>query len=153
MLSILNVCITTYSSLFPNSSSSRCSRHATYLSLISEKSDDVDMSPVRFEEACLDTKPAALTASGHLMPWVRVPAQASKGGYAQHCISHAYMETTWTHCQLKKVLGASSKINDGGIRLKSPHCACFKVIRVPLDHLSYMVNGIGPDTCLWVFVK
>jgi len=51
------------------------------------------------------------------MPWVCVPAQAPQDGYAQHLIFHTYKETTWTHYQFHKELGASSKTYDGCIQL------------------------------------
>ena len=29
----------------------------------------------------------------------------------------------------------------------------YSYLAAPPDHLPHMVNGIGPNTCLWVFVK
>eukprot|EP00614_Pseudopedinella_elastica_P019519 CAMPEP_0172647244 /NCGR_PEP_ID=MMETSP1068-20121228/240652_1 /TAXON_ID=35684 /ORGANISM="Pseudopedinella elastica, Strain CCMP716" /LENGTH=34 /DNA_ID= /DNA_START= /DNA_END= /DNA_ORIENTATION= len=34
------------------------------------------------------------------MAWIRVPAQASEGDYAQHFIFHTCMKATWTRCLL-----------------------------------------------------
>ena len=87
------------------------------------------------------------------MPWVRVPAQASQGGNAQHYIFHACKEATWAHCKFQKALGASSRTYDGGMEHNRRTVHVLQLFSCPPDHLTHMVNGIGPNTYLWVFVK
>ena len=66
----------------------------------------------------------------------------------KHFVGHASVET-WQHRLLYRVLGASSKTYDGAIL----HGSCFAGTRLAPQKIKHMKNVIGPDTCLWAFLK
>ena len=87
------------------------------------------------------------------MSWVRVPAQAFQGGYAQHYTFYASRDQqdgqvgTWTFCKHLRTLNAR------GIQLNRRTLHVLQLFGCPPDHSPRMVNEIGPNTRLWVFVK
>ena len=80
--------------------------------------------------------------------------RAYRQPFVRHLVAHISKDETWTVFLLYKVVGASSKTYDGGTLLINDRTVhVLQVFGWLPNDLSYMLNGIGPLPCLWVFVK